>query len=43
MNRTNHCQDCKGGGLVPSLGCTCAGDLHTGTPAICPTCHGTGQ
>ena len=26
MTRTDHCQDCKGGRLVPALGCACDGD-----------------
>jgi hypothetical protein len=43
MNRKANCQDCKGGGLVPGPGCTCAGNAHSCTPAICLTCHGTGQ
>ena len=42
MTRTDHCQDCKGGGLVPGPGCACAGNVHTRTPGICPTCPGTG-
>jgi hypothetical protein len=35
MNRTDHCPACSGGGLVPALGCTCDGNPHTCSPAIC--------
>src|ERR1035438_1649365 len=28
MTRTDDCQDCKGGGLVPGSGCTCDGDAQ---------------
>src|SRR5258708_27486939 len=37
------CPKCKGGGLVPALGCTCNGTAHTCTPVICDACGGTGQ
>jgi hypothetical protein len=42
MTRTDHCQDCKGGRLVPALGCACDGDGHTCTPTICTVCMGSG-
>jgi hypothetical protein len=42
MTRTDDCQDCKGGGLVPGSGCTCDGDAHTCTPTICTVCMGSG-
>ena len=42
MTRTDHCQDRKGGGLVPGSGCTCDGDAHTCTPTICTVCMGSG-
>jgi hypothetical protein len=29
MNRSDHCPACRGGGLVPALGCTCDGNAHT--------------
>ena len=43
MTRTDHCQDCKGGRLVPALGCACDGDGDGGTctPTIA-VCMGSG-
>ena len=42
MTRTDHCQDCKGGRLVPALGCACDGDGDTCTPTICTVRMGSG-
>jgi DnaJ-class molecular chaperone len=42
MTRADHCQDCKGGGLVPGSRCTCADNVHTCTPVVCCVCDGTG-
>ena len=42
MNSNNSCTTCSGGGLVPARGCTCDGNTHTCTPAICHVYGGTG-
>jgi hypothetical protein len=43
MNSKIHCPAGGGAGLAPSPGCTCDGDAHTSTPAICTTCNDTGR
>jgi hypothetical protein len=42
QGRNDQCPLCRGGGLVPALGCTYEGNVHTCTPAICSACDGTG-
>jgi hypothetical protein len=42
MNSKDRCAGCSGGGLVPAHGCTCDGNAHTCTSAICRRCGGTG-
>jgi len=39
---TDPCPACRGGGLVPSPGCSCNSDMHTCMPVICTLCCGSG-
>jgi hypothetical protein len=42
MNNKDRCGTCRGGGLMPELGCTCTGSAHICVPAICTACMGSG-
>ena len=43
MNSKDRCPECRGGGLVPAIGCSCGGNTHTCTPALCTVCGGAGR
>jgi len=43
MNSKDRCPECRGGGLVSAIGCSCGENTHTCVPAICPVCGGAGR